>query len=240
LTEKMAFDFEQEWERSGFIPVAAHDSYLINLAAREEQILQRSIEAFTAELNRVTALGIAYLITHPGAHRGLGIRAGVERYVENLDLAMSKAHSSGVTVLVETTAGQGTCIGSTFEEIASILDRSRYGDRMGVCFDTCHSFVAGYDIRTPATYQETFSRFEQIVGLDRLRFFHLNDSKGSLGSRLDRHEHIGKGAIGLEGFRMLLNDPRFLEHPMVLETPKGEDLQNDRRNLRVLRSLLEA
>ena len=165
------------------------------------------------------------------------MEAGLERFVHNLNSAISLSGTSTVEVLIETTAGQGTNLGSTFEEISFILRESQYRDRLGVCFDTSHAFAAGYDIRTSETYEETFCRFDQIIGLQRLKFFHLNDSKKPLGSRVDRHEHIGKGEIGLEGFRLLLNDPRFRDHPMVLETPKGKDLKEDKKNLRVLRSL---
>jgi len=143
-----------------------------------------------------------------------------------------------VTVLIENTAGQGTNLGSTFEEISFIISESQYGDALGVCFDTSHAFAAGYDIRTRVTYEDTLSTFDQIIGLERLRFFHINDSKRPLDSRVDRHEHIGKGEIGLKGFRLLLNDPRFRQHPMVLETPKGKELKEDKANLEVLRSLI--
>ena len=141
-------------------------------------------------------------------------------------------------VLLETTAGQGTGLGSSFEELAEIIENSKFSDRLGVCFDTCHTFAAGYDLSTEAGYLETFSVFDKVIGLERLKFFHLNDSKKGLGSRVDRHEHIGKGEIGLEAFRLLMNDPRFTNHPMVLETPKEKDLKKDIENLKVLRSLI--
>jgi len=166
------------------------------------------------------------------------VEAGLERFVHNLDSAISLAKTSTVSVLIETTAGQGTNLGSKFEELSFILRESHFRDLLGVCFDTSHAFAAGYDLRTPKAYKETFTLFDQIIGLKRLKFFHLNDSKRPLGSRVDRHEHIGEGEIGLKGFRLLLNDPRFESHPMVLETPKGKDLKEDKRNLRVLRSLL--
>ena len=168
-----------------------------------------------------------------------GIATGLKRFVHNLDHALTVSETSAVSVLIETTAGQGTSLGASFEEIGMILSGSRFGARLGVCFDTCHAFAAGYDIRTATSYRETFSRFDGIIGIDRLKFFHLNDSKKDLGSRIDRHEHIGKGAIGLAGFRLLLNDLRFHQHPMVLETPKRKDLTEDKENLRVLRSLLD-
>ena len=238
LTSEMIEDFRLQWKRNHRMVVAAHDSYLINLAAPDQTTVERSVTAFADELVRAAALKIPFLITHPGSHRGQGVEAGLERFVYNLDSAISLSETSTVSVLIETTAGQGTNLGSKFEEISFILSESHYRDRLGVCFDTSHAFAAGYDLRTPETYEETFSLFDQIIGVKRLKFFHLNDSKRPLGSRVDRHEHIGKGEIGLQGFRLLLNDPRFQDHPMVLETPKGKDLKEDKKNLRVLRSLI--
>ena len=238
LTSEMIEDFRLEWEKNQPTVVAAHDSYLINLAAPDQTTVEQSVSAFTDELVRAAALQIPFLITHPGSHRGLGVEAGLKRFVRNLDSAITLSGTSAVSILIETTAGQGTNLGSQFEEIAFILSESQYGDRLGVCFDTSHAFAAGYDLRTPETYEETLSLFDRIIGLQRLKFFHLNDSKRPLASRVDRHEHIGKGEIGLEGFCLLLNDPRFQNHPMVLETPKGKDLKEDKMNLRVLRSLI--
>jgi deoxyribonuclease-4 len=234
----MVEDFRQQWKENGYMPVAAHDSYLINLAAPDPTTLEKSVAAFADELERAAALEIPFLITHPGSHRGAGVEAGLERFVENMDRAIIRSKTSTVMVLIENTAGQGTNLGSTFEEISFIISKSRYGEGLGVCFDTSHAFAAGYDIRTRVTYEDTLSRFDQIVGLEKLKFFHINDSKRPLGSRVDRHEHIGKGKIGLAGFRLLLNDPRFQHHPMVLETPKGKELKEDKENLRVLRSLI--
>jgi deoxyribonuclease IV len=238
LTSQMVEDFRQQWKENGYMPVAAHDSYLINLAAPDPTTLEKSVAAFADELERAAALEIPFLITHPGSHRGAGVEAGLERFVENMDRAITRSKTSTVMVLIENTAGQGTNLGSTFEEISFIISKSRYGEGLGVCFDTSHAFAAGYDIRTRVTYEDTLSRFDQIVGLEKLKFFHINDSKRPLGSRVDRHEHIGKGKIGLAGFRLLLNDPRFQHHPMVLETPKGKELEEDKANLRVLRSLI--
>ena len=238
LTSEMIEDFRLQWQKNHRMVVAAHDSYLINLAAPDQTTVERSVTAFADELVRAAALKIPFLITHPGSHRGQGVEAGLERFVYNLDSAISLSETSTVSVLIETTAGQGTNLGSKFEEISFILRQSHYKDRLGVCFDTSHAFAAGYDLRTPETYEETFFLFDQIIGLQRLKFFHLNDSKRPLGSRVDRHEHIGKGQIGLQGFRLLMNDPRFQDHPMVLETPKGKDLKEDKKNLKVLRSLI--
>ncbi len=232
--------FKSRWGQTGGIPVASHGIYLVNLAARDELILSRSITALAEELMRCAALGIKYLTMHPGAHLGEGTEAGLIHFVKNLDRAIEASRVESVSILIENTAGQGSSLGSTFEEISFILTNSGFGKTMGVCYDTAHGFGAGYDIRDEEAYSLTLSRFDETIGIDRLRFFHLNDSKRELGSRVDRHEHIGKGKIGLNGFRLLLNDPRFRDHPMVLETPKGKDLKEDKENMRVLRSLIRS
>ncbi len=238
ITDEQAGRFRMEWARSGSVPVAAHDSYLVNLAAGDRGIREKSVLAFAEELRRCALLGIPFLVTHPGSHGGRGRKEGLRLYVRHLDRAISLSGDESVTVLIETTAGQGSGLASSFEEISSILGRSRHCHRLGVCFDTCHAFAAGYDLRTMEAYEETMDQFDRSICLGRLRFFHVNDSKSTLGSRVDRHEHIGQGQIGLQGFRSLLNDPRFRHHPMVLETPKGRTLTEDRRNLKVLRSLI--
>ncbi len=230
--------FREHWEKTGRIPVASHASYLVNLATADPGLAAKSVAAVAIELERAEVLGIPYLIMHPGAHGGQGLEAGLERFTHNLDKAVSSSKTDKVMVLIENTAGQGTGLGSNFEEIAYMLSRSRLGPQLGVCFDTSHAYSAGYDIGSSNGYLETFALFDQHIGLERLRFFHMNDSKGGLGSRVDRHWHIGKGEMGLEGFRTLVNDPRFLNHPMVIETPKGKDLTEDKENLSVLRSLI--
>jgi len=227
-------------EQWGDFPIAAHDSYLINLASPKDEQAERSRIGFAEELRRIEALSVPYLVTHPGSHLGEGIEAGIRRYVENLDRAIEDSGTQTCMVLLETTAGQGTNLGSTFEELARIIELSAHSDRLGVCYDTCHTFAAGYDIRTPETYAETFDAFDRLIGLDRLRFFHLNDTKNEFNSRKDRHEHIGQGEIGLDGFRNLMQDPRFAEIPKTLETPKDKDLDDDRRNLAILRKMAEA
>jgi deoxyribonuclease IV len=230
--------FRRRWRECGEPPMAAHDSYLINLAASRPEIAERSVLALADELERTSLLGISYLIMHPGSHGGTGLEAGLARFTANLDRALALAPlAKQVTILIETTAGQGADLGSRFEEIAAMITASRYPERLGVCVDTCHIFAAGYDIRTPEVYAETFARFDQTIGLERLKFFHLNDARKDLGSRVDRHEHIGRGKIGLGGFRLLLNDPRFAGLPMVLETPKSKDLHEDAANLTILRGL---
>ena len=221
------------------VPVASHDSYLINLASPNPETTAKSIVAFRDELRRCAALGVEYLVAHPGSHLGEGVAAGLKRFAANLDRAFAEAGTGHqVMVLLETTAGQGTNLGASFEELATIIAASAHPEQLGVCYDTCHTFVAGYDIRTPKAYAETMTEFDRLLGLERLRFFHLNDATKGLGSRIDRHAHIGQGEITVAGFRNLINDPRFADHPMVLETPKSDDLHEDRNNLKLLRSLL--
>ncbi|WP_457573945.1 deoxyribonuclease IV [Desulfolithobacter sp.] len=242
LTEEEVTLFKEAWDAVGRMPIASHASYLVNLAAGKKETAVKSVAAFTDELLRCGRLGIGQVVIHPGSHGGDGVDAGLKRVARHLDEVLERAGdpAAGVTVLLETTAGQGTGLGHRFQELAAIIDLSRYPDRLGICVDTCHIFAAGYDIRTAETYSRTFDEVDRTVGLERIGLFHLNDSKKELGSRVDRHEHIGQGCIGLEGFRHLLTDPRFANHAMTLETPKGKDLQEDRDNLRVLRSLLNS
>ncbi|MBU2537872.1 MAG: deoxyribonuclease IV [Proteobacteria bacterium] len=233
-------DFKGRRCQTPKIPVASHDSYLINLASSKEETASKSIKAFADELRRCAALTIEYLVIHPGSHLGEGVKAGLKRFTANLDQAISQADTSRqVMVLLETTAGQGTNLGASFEELAAIIAASAHPKQLGVCYDTCHTFAAGYDIRTPKAYAKTMGEFDRVIGLEHLKFFHLNDASKGLGSRIDRHTHIGQGEITVEGFRNLINDPRFSNHPMVLETPKSDDLHEDRENLKVLRSLLK-
>lgn len=230
--------FSKRWRQAGPIEIASHGSYLVNLASNKEELLAKSIDTFTTELDRCHQLQIPYVVLHPGSHGGDGIQEGLKRFVNGIDKVFEKSEP-GTMVLIETTAGQGTGLGSRFEEIGYILQQSQFGDRLGVCIDTCHIFAAGYDIRSAGSYQKTMSEFDQHVGLERIKFFHLNDSKKELGSRVDRHTHIGQGFIGLEGFHNVLNDPNFKNHSMTLETPKGDDLAEDRENLKILRELID-
>lgn len=229
--------FRAAHEESGGIPVASHASYLINLASSRQELWEQSIASLTIELQRCRALGIPYVVLHPGSHGGDGPEAGLARFVAGLDQALDKS-GGGVQVLVETISGQGTGLGSCFEELAFILANSVNRELLGVCLDTCHLFAAGYELRTPAGYEATIAALDGTVGLAAVRFLHLNDSKKGLASRVDRHEHIGKGEIGLAGFANLLNDSRFAGLPMVIETPKGQDLAEDRENLAALRALI--
>lgn len=231
--------YSESWQENGSMIVASHASYLVNLASGKPDLRKKSIKAFTDELQRCHQLSIPYVVLHPGSHTGDGVEIGLERFVSALDETIDQA-GSDTKVLVETTAGQGTGLGRSFNELAYIRNKSRVPDKIGVCLDTCHIFAAGYDIRTLEDYNKTMQEFDREIGLDHLHFFHLNDSKKDLGSRVDRHEHIGQGYIGLNGFAHLLNDPRFQNHPMTLETPKGDDLQEDSENLKTLRSLISS
>ncbi len=230
--------FSAEWRNSPEMEVVSHGSYLVNLASAKEDLLEKSISAFVQELERCQLLGIEKVVLHPGSHGGDGVDEGIERFTKGLDAAIARARSEAM-VLVETTAGQGTGLGATFTELEAIISQSKYASRLRVCVDTCHIFAAGYDITSPETYEQTMTEFDKTIGLDKISFFHLNDSKKELGSRVDRHTHIGEGHIGLEGFRNLLNDPRFADSSMTLETPKEKDLEDDRRNLQTLNGLLE-
>ena len=215
----------------------AHASYLINLASPDDALWEKSVVAFRVELDRCDALGIPWLVVHPGAHVGSGVPSGVARVAEALRRVLPHS-GQGAGVLLETTAGQGTTLGARFEELGEILKAANHPERAGICFDTCHVFAAGYDFRSASTYDETMTALDRAVGLDRLFGVHLNDSKGDLGSRRDRHEHIGKGKLGLEAFRLILADGRLRDVPMVLETEKDDDLDEDRVNLGTLRSVI--
>jgi len=241
--------FRREARASGLAShTLAHASYLINLASPEDGLWRRSIEALRDELERCERLGVPSLVLHPGSHGERGEEAGIERVAHALDLALdpssakkSASTSSGSTkILLETTAGQGASLGYRFEHLGAILGKARRPDRLGVCFDTCHVLAAGYEFRDRRSYRSTFAELDATVGLSRVAAVHLNDSKQALGSRRDRHEHIGRGEVGLEAFRLILNDRRFRAVPMVLETPKGADLAEDRENLTVLRQMLPA
>lgn len=230
--------FQAEWRNCREMEVVSHGSYLINLASGKPELQEKSIQAFVGELERCEQLGIEKVVLHPGSHGGAGVEEGVERFVYGLDSAIERARSESI-VLVEATAGQGTGLGSSFGEIGAILAQSKHSGRLAVCIDTCHIFAAGYDITTPEAYEQTMADFDTQVGIGRISFFHLNDSKKELGSRVDRHAHIGEGHIGKTGFACLLNDPRFADHSMTLETPKDKDLEDDRKNLATLRALLK-
>ncbi len=237
-TEKDIEKYKAEEERTGIGPVVVHTSYLINLASPDDALWEKSIAALSDEMERSAALGIAYVVLHPGSHTGSGEERGLNRIADALNRIFDEGTADGVMVLLETTAGQGTNLGASFEHLAHLLHHSRHPERLGVCVDTCHIFAAGYDMRTSEAYDATFASFDQIVGLQHIKVFHLNDSQHDLNSRKDRHEHIGKGYLGEEAFRLLVNDRHFHQLPMILETPKGKDLAEDIENLSLLRSLV--
>jgi deoxyribonuclease-4 len=218
----------------------AHDSYLINLASPDDKLWRRSIEAFLIEVQRAEQLGLRYLVMHPGAAMDSSEDAALARVARALDEVHARSAGAKVKVLLETTAGQGSTLGWRFEHLARILSLVSDAKRLGVCLDTCHVFAAGYALSPAAEYEATFREFDRVVGLRRLKVFHVNDSLKPAGSRVDRHAHIGQGHLGLEPFRLLVNDPRFRDHPMLLETPKddgtGRDL--DALNLATLKGLL--
>ncbi len=224
--------------KSGIRPVVTHSSYLINLCATNTVILKKSQRAFKEELDRCEQLGIPYFVFHPGAHMGRGEKEGIQRIADSLNLIHEKTPDHHVMSVLEVTAGQGTAVGYRFEHLRKIIDEVEKKDRMGVCVDTCHLFAAGYHISTERGYESTFEEFDSIIGLARLVAFHVNDSKRELGSRVDRHEHIGKGKIGNVAFRLLMNDPRFVAIPKILETQKSEDMHEDVINLKKLRSFV--
>lgn len=242
LGEEEAARFKETLAASPIGPeaVVAHDSYLINLGSPDPDKWRQSVAAFTDELHRCDLLGIPYLVTHPGAHMGAGEDAGLARVAEGLRAALEAAAPSRTMVLLETTAGQGTYLGHRFAHLGRLLELVPDNDHVGVCFDTCHVFVAGYELHTPEGYAATWEEFDREIGLDRLKVLHLNDAKKPCGSRVDRHEHLGQGEIGRTGFHLLMNDERLHGRPLLLETPKGDDCAEDRENMTFLRSLVGA
>ncbi|MBX3427753.1 MAG: deoxyribonuclease IV [Pirellulales bacterium] len=218
----------------------SHDSYLINLGSPDDELWTKSIDATVVELQRAEQLGIPYVVAHPGAYTTSSEAAGIKRIAQGLDEVHKQSRGVAAMILLETTAGQGSNLGWRFEHLAAILDAARQPERLGVCFDTCHVFAAGYAMGTQKDYRATMRAFDQSVGLDQIRAFHLNDSKAKFGSRVDRHAAIGRGEMGIEPFRFLVNDRRFRRVPMYLETPKGEEngVDLDVINLATLRGLI--
>jgi deoxyribonuclease-4 len=226
-------------QRGELLSIFAHANYLINLATTNPQFRANSIRALSEELTRADQLELPLLVVHPGAHLGAGEEAGLERIVESIDRVLDDLPKIKTRVALETTAGQGSCLGSKFEHLAYIISRVREPERLCVCLDTAHVFAAGYDIGSESAVRKTFAQFHRTIGLDRLVAIHLNDSKTARGSRVDRHQHIGKGKIGLAAFRFIMRDHRFRKVPKVLETPKAKDLREDVMNLKALRALAD-
>ncbi|MFH0736544.1 MAG: deoxyribonuclease IV [bacterium] len=239
LDENEINKFSAERINSGIDFIVAHDSYLINLCSEDPEMLQKSREAFLDELTRCQMLDVPHLNFHPGTYRVNTEDDAIKLIAESLNLVHQQTNGFKVKSMLETTAGQGKAIGYKFEHLRKIIDLIEEQDRMSVCIDTAHIFAAGYDISKEETYQTVFKDFDEIIGLDRLKCFHMNDSKKGLGTRVDRHEHIGKGFIGLEGFTLLMNDKRLESIPKVLETAKGKEQLEDLENIRVLKSLIK-
>jgi len=238
LSDEDVATYKDALSKARIGPVVVHDTYLINLCASDRSILRKSRDALTDELQRCEKLGVDYLNFHPGAHMGRGEKEGIERIAESLNMIHTRTKGFRVKSVIESTAGQGTALGYKFEQLKDMIDLVDEQERMAVCIDTCHIFAAGYDIVSEEGYHRTFREFDDIIGLDRLVAFHVNDSKRELGSRVDRHEHIGKGKIGLEGFRLIMNDERFVNIPKILETPKSDDMHEDVENMAVLKGLI--
>lgn len=239
--------FRRRVAETGIHPVVAHNSYLINIAAAAPALRRQSLNALREELDRADTLGLDALVMHPGSFTTGTEQEGIALIAAGLRRLLRDRPAAGAMILLEHTAGQGTNLGHRFEHLASIIERLDGSDRVGVCLDTCHLLTAGYDLCSDDGYRRTFEEFDRTVGLGRIKLFHLNDSKKPCGSRVDRHEHIGKGCLGLEPFRRLLNDRRFAALPMLLETPKLETPESrrrsdvdpwDARNLRTLRRLM--
>jgi deoxyribonuclease IV len=240
LGEGDTCEWKSHCKRLRFLHTVSHDSYLINLASPDDLLWRRSVELFIEEVSRCITLGIPYLVTHPGAHMGAGEQAGIDRIVAALNVVTSTVPAKSVTICLEGTAGQGSSIGHRLEHLAEIIERVNTPRRLGVCLDTAHLFAAGYDFRG-RKYAGLKKQIEKTIGLSRVKVLHLNDSKKDLGSHVDRHEHIGRGLIGLEGFKPWVRDETFRDVPKIIETEKGNDDQGrdwDAVNLEVLRGLL--
>ena len=239
LTRDEIRTFLEHQQGSELLSIFAHANYLINLAATNGQFHANSIRSLREELIRADQLELPFLVLHPGSHLGAGEEAGLEKIIVSINRVFGKIPKVKTRIALETTAGQGSCLGNKFEHLAHIIGRVREPERLCVCLDTAHVFAAGYDIGSEASVLRTFRKFDRAVGLDRLVAIHLNDSQTPRGSWVDRHEHIGKGKIGLPAFRFIMRDRRFRKIPKVLETPKGKDLQEDVVNLKTLRRLMK-
>jgi deoxyribonuclease IV len=237
LTREEIRSFLKHTQRGELLSIFAHANYLINLATTNPQFHVNSLRALSEELIRADQLELPFLVMHPGAHIGAGERAGLEKIAKSIDRVLAKIPKVKTKIALETTAGQGSCLGHRFEHLAYIIANVREPERLCVCLDTAHVFAAGYDISDENDVRKTFREFDRVIGLDRLAAIHLNDSKTARGSRVDRHEHIGQGRIGLDAFRFIMRDRRFRKIPKVLETPKGKDLAEDVVNMATLREL---
>ena len=239
LTSDEIDQFFAAIEETGVTVACSHSSYLINLGSPDDALQTKSRNSLREETERCNLLKLPHLVFHPGSHIGTGEEPGMDRIAQNINHVLENVPGNKVTLCLETTAGQGSNLGYTFEQIAYMIDRIEDKDHVGVCLDTCHIFAAGYPITDPDDYKKTIKQFDDIIGLDNLKIMHTNDSKMEFGSKKDRHEHIGEGHIGIEAFRNFVNDERFKNIPFILETPKEKDLAEDVKNLKKLRSLVK-
>jgi len=239
LTEKEINSFKEKRSRSNIKFIVSHDSYLINLCAKDPEILEKSRQSFFEELKRCELLGIPYLNFHPGAHGGQGEEDGMKLIAESLNIVHEQTKGYKVSSMLEATAGQGTALGYKFEQLKKIMDMVDEKERMSVCIDTAHIFAAGYNIKDPKEYKKVIKEFDEIIGLDLLNCLHMNDSKKELGSRVDRHDHIGKGFIGKDGFSNIMNDKKLERVAKILETPKGKEQLEDLENVKTLLGLVK-
>ncbi len=241
LKEKEINEFKKTAVQAGITEIVSHTSYLINIASPDPENYEKSKNALAAEIERCELLGIPLVVLHPGSHMGRGETEGMDRIADAVKDVFGRVKHKNTRLLLEITAGQGTALGCTFEQLAIMLDKIDSPQRTGICFDTCHAFAAGYDLRTRQAYENTWKELDDIIGIENLFAIHLNDSKKGLGSKIDRHEHIGKGQLGLHAFDMIMNDPRFFLIPKILETPKKINSEDaDPQNLDVLRRLFRA
>ena len=235
LNEEEIELFKRNWKNSSIQSIIAHASYLLNLGSPNPESEKKSLDALAIEFKRCAALGISNLVLHPGSHTGTDQESCIERISKNIDTVLDHNHHG--TILLETMAGQGSQVGYTFEQLAHIIKLSKHKKRIGICFDTCHAFAAGYDFRTEHTYHSMWEQFDKIIGINKLGAIHINDSQKDIGSRVDRHADIGKGKIGLKAFELLFNDPNLFDIPKILETPATE-LSDYRKNMTILEGLL--
>jgi deoxyribonuclease-4 len=238
LTDQDVERFFNTIAETGVTVSASHTSYLINVASPKPDLEKKSLDALQIEMERCKLLKIPNLVMHPGSHVGSGEEIGISKVIENVNRLFDRLEDNDVTLLFELTAGQGSNLGYKFEQVAEMIDGIEDSGHIGICMDTCHIFAAGYPLVNPKEYRQTIKSLDDTIGLERLRIIHVNDSRREQGSKIDRHEHIGEGHIGLDGFTNLVNDERFKNIPMIIETPKGEDLEEDIENLKKLRGLV--
>ena len=240
ITKEESDLFIKAQKESSVSVIMAHAAYLINLGSKSDETVQKSIASLSEELQRCEQLHIPYLVLHPGTARFDDEEKSLRFVAQQIDFAMTASQTHHVALLLETMAGQGNTVGYTFAQLATIIKHVHHASRIGVCFDTCHAFVAGYDFHTPDLYKKMWQEFDITIGLEKLKAFHINDSKKEIGSKVDRHEDIGKGQIPLSAFKLLLNDKRFQKIPKVIETPEGEDkIEHDKKNIEKLRELID-